>query len=229
MNYKMNGIFTETILGLLLALKIPMLWQLKDFSDFESFWYLLGWSLFSVGLVLGRNEMVSVCVGVLSNICLSLCYNSPNSVSIVSYYLSMLTFGYSLGPFYLTNTFYFYVGSILGCGIGGTCAYYGLWLTDYNFLLYFVILVSAMPTFTHCWCKKSKIEIEEILLLKNQENDSFILYPPHYLAIALVFGGYFFSSASMGYFFFIIPIFVSEETPIQFTYLLYGILFVSPN
>ena len=218
-----NEYLTEAILGLLFALKIPMLWQLKVYGDFSSLLYLLGWCLYSIGMIIGKNEMLAIILGVLSNIFLSISYNAPYSVSIVSYFLSMIAFGFSLGPFYLKNSYLFHLGSIAGCFIGALSSFCDLWLTKYNFLLYFVILVSAMPSFAYCWCRRSELDLDEILIPKEDSKDSFIKYPPHPIGVAITLALLFLSSGIMSYFLFIIPLLISEDSSVHYTYLLYGV------
>ena len=221
----MNNIITEFILGSILALKIPILWHLKLYSEIDDFIYLLGWCLYSLGLLIGKNEKLGICLGFLSNCLLSLSYNSSYNICIAAYLLSMISFGYSLGPFYFKNSYIFYLGSIVGCFIGALCYFCDLWLDRFNFLLYLLMFFSILQNSSCFWLNKLKNK-KQIPLLHNYNFDDLSInnYPPHILGVIIICISYFISFCLISYLLFIAPILFSDNAHIYYLYLLYGII-----
>ncbi|OMJ79826.1 hypothetical protein SteCoe_20077 [Stentor coeruleus] len=183
----------ELIEGIVFMMKVPALWMIKGNERGEDMWYYLGWALFFIGTFNPRCKLLSNIIGVTSNILLLVTYASSELISHCAFILSMLCFGFSVGPFLYKPNYTFHSGSILGCAIGVLCGYY-----DWEFIGYTILIsLSAMPIFIQYWIKNRRKSYKELLIIKNKlPLDIYTQYPPHKLGLVVVFLGFFFLSIS---------------------------------
>lgn len=215
----------EIVYGIIFSLKIPILWQLALYCEFDDKIYLCSWCLFFLGLSIPKKSTEQrVWIGVISDILLSLCYNSPYVIGLNCFLLSMICFGFSLGKFYNYRNYFFYSGSLIGCLIGAFCAYTNSWLTIFNLILSLLIFFSFLQTFAHYWFSKcQKTRRKNILTHSLIELEDYSQYPAHKTGVIVVITNLFVSSVLMSLFLFVIPLLLSDSRSIFYIYLVYGV------